>query len=366
MKVALIYDRVNKNGGAERVLTTLHKIYPQAPLYTLVHNQETASWSKDIDIHSSFFNRIKFLQSRHELLAPFAAMAFETFDFSGFDVVISLTSADAKAVVTKPGILHICYCLTPTRYLWSGKEEYRRHFPVKFLFDLYLKQAQKADLVCSQRPDVYLSISKEVQKRTKTYYEKESEVIYPPINYDFFSKAKKTVGDYYLLAGRLVSYKRPEIVVQAINKLKRRLVIVGTGSEFNQLKSIAGKTISFVGEVSDQKLRNLYAGAKAVIFPQEEDFGLVPLEAQATGTSVLAFAGGGALETVIDGQTGLFFVKQNPDSIIEAIDRFEAGKHRVTSEKCKKQAARFSEDRFIDKFSAKVNALWRQHKKNTS
>lgn len=358
MKIALVYDRVNKNGGAERVLTTLHKIYPEAPLYTLVHNSESAPWSKNFNVVPTFFNQVRFFRTRHEILAPLAAMAFETFDFSGFDIVISVTSADAKAIVTKPQTLHICYCLTPTRYLWSGRDYYR-------IPNILLNWAQKDDIVYASRPDAYLAISKEVQKRIKTYYKKDSEVIYPSINYDFFSKAKKTADDYYLLAGRLVSYKKPEIVIQAFNKLKRKLVIAGTGSELDQLKSIAGTTVSFVGEVSDEKLRDLYAGAKSVIFPQEEDFGLVPLEAQAAGTPVLAFAAGGALETVIDQQTGLFFDKQNADSIAEAVNSFEGGKHRITNEKCQRQAARFNEDRFINEFSAKVNSLWQQHKKNT-
>lgn len=351
MKVALVYDRVNKFGGAERVLISLQKIFPDAPLFTLVHNQKTSPWAREFVIKPTFFNQIKFLRNRHELLAPFSAMAFETFDFSSYDVVISVTSADAKAVITKPQTLHICYCLTPTRYLWSGKDYYR-------IPNLLLNWAQRADIVYASRPDEYLAISNEVKKRINDFYHKQSDVVYPPINYKFFSDIQKNDNDYYLLAGRLVPYKKPEIVIHAFNKLKRKLVIAGTGRELENLKSLAGKTINFVGQVNDLKLRDLYAGAKAVISPQEEDFGLVPLEAQAAGTPVLAFAAGGALETIVDQQTGLFFNQQNEDSIIETINRFEAGKHQITSKKCRKQASRFSEDRFIGEFSAKVNSLY--------
>lgn len=355
MRVALVYDRANKLGGAERILATLHRLYPEAPLYTLVCNEQTAPWTKGFQVIPTFFNKVHFLRTRHELLAPFSAIAFETFDLSSFDIVISITSAEAKAVITKPGTFHICYCLTPTRYLWSGTEEYRRHFPVKSLFDFYLKNARQSDLVYANRPDIYISTSKEIQKRVTNYYQKKSEVIYPPINYSFFNQIHQPKkGDYYLVVSRLVPYKRIDIAIEAFNQLNKHLIIVGTGSEEKELKKIAKDNIEFTGVIDDSTLRKYYAKAQALIFPQVEDFGLTPLEAAATGTPTLAFGSGGVVETVTDLYTGLFFSDQTAPSIIDAVRRFESGHHHISSRHCHEKALEFSEDRFARLFSAKV------------
>lgn len=364
MKVALVYDRVNKTGGAERVLMDLHRLYPDAPLFTLVHNESTAIWSKNFKVISTFFNKIKFFRNHHELLAPFAALAFETFDFREFDVVISITSAEAKSIITKPTTLHICYCLTPTRYLWSANREYREAFPIKPVFDLYLKFARISDLIFANRPDYYLSISKEVQRRVSKYYQKNSEVIYPAIDYDFFSTPHQhKKQDYYLVVNRLVPYKRTDIVIEAFNQLDKPLKIVGIGSEETRLKKIAGDNIDFLGNVDDVRLRQLYAKAKAIICPQDEDFGLTSLEAAAAGTPALAYKSGGYLETIVDNDTGLFFEDQTKDAIISIVNRFEAGHHQISLKHCREQAAQFGKDRFAKAFSAKVDKIWQQHQK---
>lgn len=364
MKVAIVYDRVNKMGGAERVLLDLHRLYPDAPLFTLVSNQITAPWSKNFKVIPTFFNQIKFFRKHHEMLAPFAALAFETFDFSEYDVVISVTSAEAKSVITRPETAHICYCLTPTRYLWSGLAHYRSSFPIKPLFDFLTNRLRKSDLIYANRPDAYLAISKEVQKRITTYYQKKSEVIYPAIDYEYFSKSHQHKKDnYYLVVNRLVPYKRTDIVIEAFNQLKKPLLVVGTGSDEAGLKKMAGDNIDFLGLVDDVKLRHLYAKAKALICPQEEDFGLTPLEAAATGTPTLAFAAGGFRETVINNDTGLFFESQDKEAIISAVNRFESGHHRISAKHCKEQAALFGSDRFGRAFSAKVNNIWREHQK---
>lgn len=364
MKVALVYDRVNKIGGAEQVLMDLHRLYPDAPLFTLVHNPDTASWSKNFKVIPTFFNKIKFFRNHHELLAPFAALAFETFDFREFDLVISVTSAEAKSVITKPETLHLCYCLTPTRYLWSGALEYRTTFPIKPFFDLFVKSARKSDLVFANRPDVYLAVSKEVQKRISTFYQKKSDIIYPAIDYEFFSQPHQhKKQDYYLVVNRLVPYKKTDMVIEAFNQLGRFLKIVGTGSEENKLKKIAHDNIDFLGNVDGVKLRQLYAKAKAIICPQDEDFGLTPLEAAAAGTPTLAYKSGGYLETVIDNDTGLFFEEQTKEAIVSVVNRFEAGHHQISLKHCREQAAQFGKDRFSQTFSAKVNQLWQQHQK---
>jgi len=367
MKVALVYDRVNKFGGAERVLLALKKLYPDAPLYTLVYNKPTATWAKGYKVISTFFNKLKFFRRHHEILAPFSALAFETFDLKDYDVVISVTSDQAKAVITRPETLHLCYCLTPTRYLYSGVAEYRRYFRPGWLFDKYLPGARAADQIYASRPDAYLSISREVAKRVKDYYGRPSEVIYPPINYDFFSAPhhhKKS--NFYLLVSRLVLYKKVDLVIEAFNRLNLPLTVVGIGSEEKKLKSLAKSNIDFVGLVDDVKLRRLYAAAKAVIYPQVEDFGLVPLEAAAAGTPSLAFAQGGAVETIIDDYTGLLYQEQTSGAIEAAVCRFESGRHQIGAKRCREQAALFSEDRFSAAFSAKVNSLWQEQQKNMS
>lgn len=359
MKIALVYDRVNKIGGAERVLMDLHRLYPDAPLYTLVHNPDTAPWSKNFKVIPTFFNQIKFFRKHHELLAPFAALAFETFDFSEFDIIISVTSAEAKSVITRPETLHLCYCLTPTRYLWSGEREYRTAFPIKPLFDLFIKSAKRSDLIFANRPDAFISISKEVQKRISTYYQKKSDVIYPAIDYEFFSQPHQhKKQDYYLVVNRLVSYKKTAVVIEAFNQLNRPLKIIGTGSEEKNLKKMAGDNIDFLGNVDDVKLRHLYAKAKAVICPQHEDFGLTPLEAAAAGTPALAFKGGGYLETIINNDTGLFFEDQTKEAIVSVVNHFEAGHHQISIKHCREQAALFSRDRFTKAFSAKVEQYY--------
>lgn len=367
MKVALVYDRVNKFGGAERVLLSLKRIFPKAPLYTLVYDAKAAPWSKGFKVIPTFLNKIKLFRRRHEILAPISALAFETFNLNGYDLVITVTSDQAKAVITRPETLHLCYCLTPTRYLYSGVAEYRRNFPIKWLFDKYLPLARSADQIYARRPDAYLAISREVAKRISEYYSQDSEVIYPPVNYEFFEKThlhKK--GNYYLVVSRLVPYKKTDLVIEAFNRLKLPLVVVGTGSGENGLKNMAGDTIEFAGQVDDIKLRQLYAGARALIFPQIEDFGLVPLEAAAAGTPTLAYAAGGAAETIIEKFTGLFFDEQSSEAIVNTVRRFEAGRHQISAKKCKERAREFAEDRFASAFSAKVNSQWKEHQKSMS
>lgn len=364
MKVALVYDRVNKFGGAERVLLDLHQIFPDAPLFTLVYDRLASPWSKGIKVVPTFFNQVKFLRSRHEILAPLAGLAFETFDLSIFDIVISVTSAEAKAVITKPETLHLCYCLTPTRYLWSGAEEYKKQVRPRFLFDWYLKNARRSDLVYASRPDYYFSISHEVARRVKDYYQRPSEVIYPGINYDFFSKTHRhKKGNYYLVVSRLVPYKNTDLVIEAFNQLGLPLIVVGTGSEEEKLKKLAKDNIDFVGFVDDLKLRRLYAGAKALVYPQREDFGLAPLEAAAAGTPTLGLAAGGTAETVIDKYTGLFFAEENSSAIVRAVKLFESGRHQISPRRCREQAFRFSRNQFRKEFSDKVEAVWQEYRK---
>jgi len=370
LKVALCYDRVNKFGGAERVIESIHQLFPSAPLYTLVYDPKGAPWAKSYDVRTTFLNKIPFFRSRHELLAFLASFAFETFSFDQYDLVISITSESAKDIITKPETLHACYCLTPTRYLWSGKKQYHSQpgmgiiSPlVKKILHVSTKYLQRQDLVISQRPDEYLAISKEVQKRITKYYHRNSEIIYPPVNYSFFSKTDKLSCDHYLLVGRLVPYKKADIVIKAFSRPEmsdRKLIVVGEGSQKHALRKLATNNVTFTSLVNDQELRQLYSSAKAVVFPPHEDFGITPLEAQACGTPVLAYRGGGALETVIDGKTGLFFDEQTPGAIIEVINRFE-NNSSILSDACRQNAKKFSNTRFQKLLFAKLESQWQKH-----
>ncbi len=366
MKVALVYDRVNKFGGAERVLLSLHKIFPQAPLYTLVYDKHSAPWAAKFKVIASFLNYFPFFRKRHELLAPLAPLAFETLSLSDYDLVLSVTSSDAKAVITKPNQLHICYCLTPTRYFWSGAGEYKKDKKVKLIPRWLFNYFRTVDLLISQRPDEYIAISKEVKARIKKYYHREASVIYPSIDDKFYTKKTTPfrTRKYYLIVSRLVPYKKVDLAVKVFSELKKPLLVVGTGSEAKKLLKISGPSVKFVGSVSDSELITFYQNAKAVIFPQTEDYGLVPLEAQACGTPVIAYRKGGALETIVEKETGLFFNHQTQKSLKEAIGRFE--KMTFSPQRCQKNALRFSEAGFRQKLSAKINRLWSNHLSDTA
>ncbi|MDO8621224.1 MAG: glycosyltransferase [Candidatus Levybacteria bacterium] len=369
MKTALVYDRVNKWGGAERVLLALHKLFPDAPLYTSVYDKKKAPWAKVFDVRTSFLQNFPFA-TRHELYATLMPLAFESFSFDEYDLVISVTSEAAKGIIVKPGTLHICYCLTPTRYLWSAYDDYFKNPYFKFISKPIVSYLRTWDKIAAQRPDAYLAISKEVQGRIKKYYDRESEVVYPPLSEAFSSLASsvqlKTQElnakilnakrlPYFLIVSRLVPYKRIDLAISAFNKLKLPLKIVGIGSEEKRLKEMAGQTIEFLGYLTQEELVGYYRGCRALIFPGIEDFGLAILEAQSFGKPVIAFRGGGAIETIIDGKTGLFFDKQSVGSLTQAIKQFN--NKTINPEDCINQAQKFNFEQFKKNFMKKVEEL---------
>lgn len=358
MKVALVYDRVNKWGGAERVLLALHKIWPEAPLYTSVYDSKGAPWAKVFKVIPSFLQKFPLAKWKHEIYFWLMPLAFESFNFDKYDLVVSITSEAAKGIITKPKTLHLCYCLTPTRYLWSGYEEYFENRWFRLLTKPIVGYLKKWDKIAAQRPDEYLAISKTVQGRIKKYYDRESEVVYPPVDLLKFKKTKMQSGkdEYFLVVSRLVPYKRVDIAIEAFNHLEWNLKIVGIGSEIEKLKKMAKDNVEFLGQLTDNELVSYYQNCQAVIFPQEEDFGLVPLEAQACGKPVIAYKGGGVTETVIDGQTGYFFYPQTSEAL-EKILRY--GEKKILSEgfrpdDCRVQAEKFGEERFAKEFKKKI------------
>lgn len=359
MKVALVYDRVNKWGGAERVLLALHELFPKAPLYTSVYSKKHAPWASVFpSIVPSFLQHIPFTHTHHELLPLVMPYAFEHMRFDEYDLVITVTSESAKGIITHGKTKHICYCLTPTRYLWSGYETYFPKRSMQYLTRPMVHYLRKWDKVAAQRPDSMVSISSEVQDRIKKYYNRDSRIIHPPVEIKTFGLAQKKKSkstDYYLLVSRLVPYKKVDLVIETFNDLGKPLIIVGRGSEEKKLRRIAKPQIQFVKDIDDTKLRSYYQSAKGFIMPQDEDFGITSLEAQASGIPVVAFKRGGALDTVIKDKTGVFFDEQNKESLIHAINKLESIKFNKSE--LRKNAEQFSKDKFKRKFSKLIDSF---------
>lgn len=371
-RIALVYDRVNKWGGAEKVLLALHDIFPRAPLYTAVYDRQESSWANVFpNVYPSFLNSVPCARKHHELIPFLTPLAFESFNFNNFDAVISVTSAEAKGIITPPGVFHLCYCLTPTRYLYSHHAEYKHQLGhILEIFSrpgfTYLKTWDK---IACHRPDSYIAISQTVQRRIREYYSQESFIVYPPVDVKKFSSnnQKPITNNYFLWVGRLVSYKHPEVVIEAFNKLKLPLVMVGSGrsnwgyaSPERQLREMAGSNISFLQNVSDTELINLYQRSRALVFYHEEDFGITPVESMAAGIPVIALNRGGASETVIDGVTGVLGNRPDVTGLIDSIHRFETLKFQATE--IKKYAGKYSIERFNREFVKVFGYLWQIYK----
>lgn len=326
MKVALVYDRVNKWGGAERVLLALHKIFPEAPLYTSVYSKKDSPWADVFNIKTSFLQKLTFFQKRNEFLPFLMPVAFESFSFDEYDLVISVTSEAGKGIITKPRTLHICYCLTPTRYLWSGYKDYFKNDVVRFISKPAVSYLKKWDLAASKRPDYLIAISSEVKERIKKYYDLDSEIIFPPVMIEKFVKENKQKSDFFLFVSRFSRfsyYKKADLVIDAFNKTGLFLKVVGFGPMLEEYKSKSNSNIEFLGELTDEELRRYYENCRALIFPGKEDFGLSMAEAQSFGKPVIAFKGGGALDIVKEGKTGEFFEEQTSESLIKALKDFD-------------------------------------------
>lgn len=351
-KIALVYDRVNKWGGAERVLLALHELFPDAPLYTAVYNSVTTDWAKVFPkIIPSFLQKFPYATTNHELYPWLTPLAFESFDFSEYDLVISITSADAKGIITKPHTKHICYCLTPTRYLWSHEDLYKSQTLSIFhpLFN-YLKTWDK---IAAERPDSYIAISQTVQNRISKYYHRDSVVVYPPVDTDKFLAPNQNnlttlTKDYFLYVSRLVSYKRADLVAEIFNELKLPLKIIGLGKLGKKIEKLVSKNIQVLGQVTDEELLFHYQNAKALVYFHEEDFGIVPIESMLSGTPIIGLNRGGLSETVIHGTTGVLIDQDDKKAFKSAILNFN---HlNFDSQTISHHAQKFSKDRFKKEF----------------
>jgi glycosyltransferase involved in cell wall biosynthesis len=356
MKVALVHDYLREYGGAERVVEALHEIFPDAPLYTAFVDKDALGihWErfKDWDIRESIAAKIPGIKKIYSPLRLFAAFFFEGFDLSEYDVVISSTNMYmAKAVITQPSTLHVCYCHTPPRslYGYTAMTDWKKNWLTRIAGELINFFMRKVDYLTAQRPDLMIANSIEIQKRIKKFYGRDSVVVYPPVNfYVPQGKVEKKRGEYYLYVNRLALAKHPEIAVRACTKLHLPLKVVGKGSLEEELQRIAGPTIEFLGAVEDDSLHQLYQGAIALLYPvEDEDFGIVPIEAMMHGVPVIAHRSGGPKETILEKKTGVFFDTLDVSGLMDAIE--ESQQMKFAPDVIAKHASQFRKQVFQKK-----------------
>jgi glycosyltransferase involved in cell wall biosynthesis len=342
MNLAIVHEWLTNMAGSERVVQCLHEVFPDAPIYTSIYAPDAMPEAfREMDLRTTFLQRWPGAQRHYKLYLPLMPAAFESLDLSEYDVVLSNSHACAKGVLTRSDTCHLCYCYTPIRYAWEFYHDYLRSdelgWLARQLVPPMMRRLRLWDFQAAQRPDYYCAISHHVRQRIRKHYRREADVIYPPVDVAAFAEVSKVPKvtdhasrithhasrDFFLVVSRLVQYKRVDLAVRACTELRRPLVVVGVGPEEGRLRAMAGETVQFLGWQTDEQVRALYAAARALLFPGEEDFGLTPVEAQAAGTPVVAFARGGALETVLDGVTGVFFHEPAVASLSDAIRRLD-------------------------------------------
>lgn len=357
LKVALTHHWLVGSAGGERVLFDLHTMFPDAPIYTLVYDERKApEWCHECDIRTTYLQKIPTAKSHHQMLLPLMPRAWEALDLTGFDLVISSCASCGKGVITRPDALHVCYCHSPIRYVWDLYYEYQRSAgAVKgaamrgIIHDL-----RQWDYLAAQRVDLFVSNSNYVAKRISKYYGRDSVTVNPSVIPNPNPVVEEPL-DYYLVVSRFVRYKRVDLAIEACNILGRELIVVGSGGEEEErLRQLAGPTVHFLGGIPDEEVQALYSCARAFLFPGVEDFGITPVESMAAGTPVIAYEAGGALETVEDGLTGLFFDEQTPEALAACIRRFEQDGVELSRPQIRLRSERFSARRFRSEMSAVI------------
>lgn len=370
MRIAFIQDWLTDYGGAEKCIEALCEVWPDAEIFTLVYRPEIFKDSviSKHKVHSSFIQRLPWANTKHRnyfMLFPFAV---EQYDLRKYDIVISLSAAFSHGVLTEPDQLHICYKHTPMRYAWSGYFEYLSdpHIRSKWknwLARYIIHRMRRWDYLAAQRPDFMIANSSEVQQRIRKYYRREAIVINPPVEVDrIASNGDSIKEDYYFTMSRMVPYKRIDLIIKAFSDMpNRRLIVAGTGPQINRIRKLSTKcpNIQLVGFVDDANKFELLRKARAFVFAAHEDFGIVPIEAQACGTPVIAYGKGGSLETVIDGKTGLFFKEQTADSLKEAIESFSQAADSFDSAVIRRHAEKFDKEEFKGKFKRFVREKYK-------
>ncbi len=382
MKVALVHDWLTGMRGGEKVLEVFCELFPHAHLYTLLHNKESVSAIiENMDIRTSFVQKFPLIiKKKYRHLLPIFPTAIERFNLEGYDLVLSSSHCVAKGVITGPNTLHVCYCFTPMRYIWDMYDEYftkeKSSAITRKSISLMLGYLRKWDVASSKRVDRFVAISKYVAERIKKYYERESEIIFPPVDCSYFNPGTSN-GNFYLMVSPLAPNKRVDIAIKAFNKLSLPLKIIGTGQEEKRLGKIAGKNVELMGWQSDEVVREHYVNCKALIFPGVEDFGIVPLEAQACGKPVIAYGKGGVLETVIPlngnklnteggnrkSATGMFFYEHTPESLAQAVIHFESVKGLFNKIKIREHAETFDMAIFKERIRNYIDQEYNEFRK---
>lgn len=325
MKVALVHDYLNQYGGAERVLECFMDLYPDAPIYTIISNLDKMPQRfREADVRTSFVQKIPFSAKHYKKMLGIFPLAVEQMDLREYDLVLSSSSAFAKGVITNPSQIHVCYCHTPMRYVWDLYHQYMEEMrnPIfRLALPSILHKIRLWDQATAHRVDSFISNSFNVANRIQKYYRRDSQVIHPPVSLDHL-KLSATSENFFLIVSRLIPYKRIDLVIETFNQLQWPLVIIGDGYDRPRLEQLAGPTVQMLGYQPDEVIHDYYSRCKAFILAGEEDFGITPLEAQAHGKPVIAYGKGGALETVIDGVTGLFFKEQTTAALTDALMRY--------------------------------------------
>jgi glycosyltransferase involved in cell wall biosynthesis len=362
-RVAVVHEWLTNPGGSEHVVLELLKMFPQAELFTSIYGP--GPWPELIaerDVHTSYLNRVPGAARHYQKLLPFVSRAYRSFDLSGFDLILSSNHACAKNVRTPPGALHVCYCHTPMRYAWEKRflegESIGR--VGRLSLPLLLPLLRRQDRIGAASPDVFVANSRHVAERIERYYGRSSVVVNPPVDVDHFLELSHAPEDYFLVFGRVVPYKRVDLAVAACGRLGRALKVAGGGRALEAVRAEApaGADIRFLGKVSDEERDRLLSGARALLFPGEEDFGIVPVEAQAAGVPVIAYGVGGAGETVLDGRTGVLFAEQGAAGLAAAIERFEG--LELDPDLARENARRFGRDRFCAEMADVIDGATRR------
>lgn len=353
LRVALVHDWLNQMGGAENVLEEFVELFPGAPIFTSMYGPDKMPESyRALPVRTTFMQRLPGIMDRHQVYLALYPAAFQSTDLSEFDLILSNKSGFCHGIRSRRGerkAVHVCYCLTPTRFLWLY-EQYREREQIGNLLDLGLKPLlallRRWDYAAAQRVDYFIAISTAVQERIRTIYDRDSVVVHPPVDtLRFTPDPSAPVGNYYLVVSRLIPYKRIDLAVRAFRELPdERLIVVGSGRARRALENMAGPNVSFLGWQPVERILELMRGCKAFIFPGLEDFGITPVEAMSAGRPVIAFRGGGALDTVVPGETGEFFDQQTPELLRQTLEAFDP--HAYDPASCRAQAEQFSREAF--------------------